>query len=204
MADIYTLRDQIRMHCKDCLDPVIDDAWVHITRDFLRRTRWLRETLAIDVLDQDVQQYTLTPTDTTNLVAFGIIAATLEGEPINSGIAEQTRPGTENYYLFLPPNIIQLTWNPGAAIEDGLLVRAAINLKQTATAIPDSVLGRWDEVLRNGVLGHLLSMENSPWYSAERFPYYTKLYAGAVDAASYEAVMQAKAYENSSRKEAEK
>ena len=192
MASVSTLEDLVAPYCKGAPVLLIQKALMEAAREFMRFTRWHRESLAFDVTEAD-RSYALAPTDNT-LEVFAVTAAQFDGEPLEAQIPANVRSGTEGFYFFTPPGTLKLTWDPAADVSDGLAVEMCLVVKSGETAIPDAVLRRWGNELAYGALANLLDMEKTAWYSPGMARKNMALWAKGNEDAHYEANNQAKAY----------
>lgn len=193
MATIASLVDDIRpMIAAEVPEKAMIDAYRWSCREFMRKSRWLRETITVNVLDT-VDTYALTAV-TTDTEAFAIQAAQFEGDYLTPATHEEVKSGTEGWYLFVPPATIQLAWTPDADSTGGLLVRVYLNLTIAATTIPDAVVTQWNADISYGAISRLLAMTNTAWYNSAESARYYQMYVDGLLMARLEAEKQAKAY----------
>ncbi len=193
MATINSLIPDVRpMIAAAVPDTMMEGAILWSAREFLRKSRWLRETITQDATIT-VNQYTLTPV-TTDTEVFNIQAAQVDGDYLTPATQEEVAPETVGWYFFVPPNLIQLSWAPTATVTDGLLTRVILNVTRTATTIPDSVLDQWDAEISYGALARLFGMAEVAWSDDVKAASYRKDFMDGLLLARHEAEMQSKAY----------
>lgn len=194
MATIDSLIDDIRGRVAVALpDKGYRDALRWAAREFMRKTYWLRETVEPGVVE-GTDAYALIAL-TADTEVFAIQAAQLGSDYLTPATQEEVAPETRGWYMFEPPNIIQLSWSPTAADALlSLLVRCVLVTKTDATTIPDSVLRKWDTTISYGALLRLFSMKAAPWFDAALADHYEKLWTADILLAAQEAERQSKAY----------
>lgn len=191
MATIESLVEDVRpMLGSSIPDATIQSAILWSAREFLRFTRWHRESIPIDALT-GVNTYALTSSDDA-LDVFGIQAAQFDVSYLTPATQEEVQPGTEGWYFFVAPSTIMLSWLPAA--DGDLLVRVMLNLKRDATAIPDAVLREWDSTISYGALHRLLTMKGMAWADPASAAEFKTPWDEGRAMAKYEAEMQSKAY----------
>jgi hypothetical protein len=195
MATIADLVDDVRPMIADNIPEItMQGAILWSAREFLRRSRWLRETIPGSV-QQDVNTYPLTAV-TTDTEVFNLQAAQVGAdEVLTPATQEEVMPGSRGWYMFEAPATLILSWTPDAD-DDGsdLLVRALLNLTTTATSIPDAVLRQWNTAITYGALHRLCMMAKTSWFDAKAAEAYRQLWSADIETARMEAELQSKAY----------
>lgn len=194
MGAITTLHDEISpMFSTAIPDHAMSEALRWSTREFLRLTHWLRETITV-VAAQGTTVYELVATVTDSSVV-NIQAAQLGDRYLIPATKEECAQETEGYYFFEPPNFIQLAWTPDAddAAEE-FNVRCILQLDRDADEIPDSVLNRWREIIVYGALSRLAKQKAMAWADPQMASDNSADYYAGIEMARLEAERQSKAY----------
>lgn len=174
-------------------ESAIKDAILWSAREFLRFSRWLRETVTVDVLT-GTNAYALATSAPAVTEVFALQAAQFEGDYLTPATQEEVEPGTTGYFFFQPPGELILSWMPLSESVGGLLVRCVLNLKTDTTSIPDAVLVQWNNYISYGALSRLMSMASSPWANDKQAAYWEAKYTEGKLMARKEAEEQSKAY----------
>ena len=134
-------------------------------REFCRRSRYLRETVILDVVAGQVY-YEVDPTmpETESIEAK---AVEVGSSPLTPSSFEENPQayGAATAWVWEPPNEVWPTPIPTKDIEDGLAVRLILQPTADAETLPDYLMRYNREAITEGSLAYILSMKNMPWYN---------------------------------------
>lgn len=168
MADFSILYPQIRLFCRSAPDITIDHAIREATREFCRKTWYVRETITITEV-ADEPYYTLVPTsDQTEVI--GVVAAQRDDcalLPPTSQEEVRQKDGTPKTWIYLPPSTLELQPYPAADLTEykDISVRIAISPILTSTELPDAPFHRYDKEIAYGAISYLASIPGENWTS---------------------------------------
>lgn len=163
MALISTLYPKLRLHVSNCPEPVLLAAVVHAAREFCRDSRVLRESLVLDVIENE-QVYTLAPaTEDTEVCA--VIAAQVGEYPIEPAQFEEVpqSSGKVVAYTYEPPDELWLHNIPSSCLLEGLGVRVVLQPTTDATALPEALIRRYSDPIVYGAIAWLKSQKDRSW-----------------------------------------
>lgn len=173
MAAIATLVGLVTMHIRNCPTPAITDALLRAAREFCDETRYVRESIVLDVV-ADQPLYTLEPEVLDYCEVCGVRAVEVDGIPLVSEVQEGIShdEGGTDFWNYEPPDQLRLFDPPKADRDEGLKVRLILQPKEDATEIPDIVLRRYRNTIAHGAIYWLASMTKAAWSDpvlADRF-----------------------------------
>ena len=167
MAAFSSLYSLIRFHVKNAPDVTIDEAIRHATREFCRRSYWLRETIEVDTIAGEAY-YDIEPADPVNQEIIGVIAVEDESyTPLRPATQQLVRytTGHPRYFIFLPPSTLELIPYPSAT-ETNLetyVVRVALQPTLVSVVVPDDIIREHDQTVAYGAINYLASMPSEGW-----------------------------------------
>lgn len=69
-----------------------------------------------------------------------------------------------NYYFYCPDTAtVALSWDPAAAVPNGLVIKAALKPTTTATTVPDVLFNDWRMAIEDGAVGRLMLIPGKDW-----------------------------------------
>jgi hypothetical protein len=157
---------------RQCSIPVVQDALMRSTRDFTRRTEWLKRNIPTAALTPNQSTYNF-GTD-PNLEVINVAAAMIQQlSPSNTFVG--LRPTGQdtydpnmaadipNWYSYLPEGMIVFYPTPNLAYN--AKVELTVAVLDTSVNVPNDLLTRWKLYLEAGARMHLYLMDKEPWFN---------------------------------------
>lgn len=189
MPTLASLVPMVRQRIHSCPDFTIEYWLREVAREFCQRTRYLRETLAVDLV-ADLAYYPLTPTDAQTEV-IGIKAAEIvDGSVPLVPVAPEEVPSEKGQalgYWFSTRGEIVLNPIPNEEEVEALSVNVILQPTKDATDISSEITLRWDRALADGALARLFVQPNKDWSNGQLAGYHEEKFERAVVLARVEA-----------------
>lgn len=181
MPALETLVPLVRMHVRNCPDPIIEDAILRVAREFCAETRFLRETLVLDIVGEQ-RIYDLAA-ELDDCEVIGVHAVQISDEepltPLSFEDDQPTTGATAENWSFTPPARLWLNPTPDNDLEDGMAVRVILQPASDATTLPNELLRHNDRAIADGAIAWLCSMEDAAWGSPSMVALFSPQFASA-------------------------
>lgn len=166
MALLSAVYPIVRLYCKSVPEITMDQAILHSAREFCRLSWYVQETLLVP--EQDLTSFYILATSTpTQTEVLGVKAIQRDDRPLAPASFEYLRQttGTPRWFLFEPPDVINLEPYPDASkmVLTTLKVRVAVQPLNSATTLPDALVSDFGEALGYGAISYLASIPGEIW-----------------------------------------
>ena len=180
---VASLVNQLAAVLRDAPMPVIQAAYLRSAREFMRRSRWHRETIyaALQVLTPsptfDPSIYAITSPDTNleviDIDAFSFlqpasVTSTNPGgfyQPVGpcdpGSFSSGTQPSAPMRYAYIPESQFQIWPLPDQPYP--LKIGLVLQTTTTATTIPLAMVIKWNRFIEAGALSYLYGLAGEKW-----------------------------------------
>lgn len=187
MALLSVLYPLVRMFVSNAPDPAMDDAIRVAARDFCRESKFLRRTLVLSTLANELL-YVLA-SDIAQTEVFEVKAVQLGVDPLKPTGFEDVpqQAGSSLLYIFEPPADLWLTPTQEIAQDSGLAVRVVLQTTMDCTLIPDYLLNKFEHGIAEGAIARLKAMKDRSWADPAGVGYHQDRYRREIATASADA-----------------
>ncbi len=194
MATVESLVPLVRHHVMNCVDYTMEFWLLQAAREFCRETRYLRQTIFINVV-QGSSYYPLSINSDEEVI--GVKAAEwVESEtPLEPSAPEEIpqQAGRPTHCWFLPSKEIALSPTPNASLVRAVSVSVIKQPVQGAATISSELVLKHDLTLSYGAMARLFAMPKQDWTDAGLASYYADLWTTGKVKAQAEADLQHRA-----------
>ena len=167
-TNVTDLLGSIAEQCRECPVPTMVRNYIDTSRDFCRRTRWLRKTVTGIATVIDQVTYTITA-DTNNdflgIFSLDLLESATKTRQLVEQAAEFWDPDAASEiperFEYVPTGTFKLDPAPSGVYS--LIVEAFMQPKKAATSIDTRLADECDQALELGVLARLKAIGGMPW-----------------------------------------
>lgn len=167
MAAFSALYPLVRLYIKMAPEATMDTAIRHACREFCRRTWWFQRTILVQTIVGTAYYDLDSGNAEDEILGVRAVENPVTHCPLYPVSQEMVRfmEGKPRWYMFQPPDTLEINPYPSATETDlpELRVRIALQPTMVSSVLPDEVLREHDQAISDGAIAYLAGLPLEAW-----------------------------------------